>query len=68
MIRIKVEATAGDRIEDVAREMIEASARLGVGMICKFNGVDMYNLPNDTPKSVVERWRAAFDLTRRHLG
>lgn len=59
---LHVEALPGDIAEDVCAEACTLANRLGVGVVCNFNGTNIRVMPGMTPKEAYDRWWHIFNV------
>ena len=60
LLRLRVDGTCGDMVEDVALAMRTLADRIGVVVECPFNDVELVMYPNGSVDGLVEDYRHAI--------
>ena len=60
MLVLRVEADAGSIVDDVAKSMVQLVCNLGVGVVCMFNGVELYAFPGLKWAAIVRQYEDEF--------
>jgi len=64
MLNIKVEATLGDAVEEIAKEMIALAKKLDSGIESKISGGLMWATPDSTFSEVLDNWKTCRDVAK----
>ena len=69
-LTLKVELSAGTRVQDAACDLCQLADRIGVACEADFNGVKMWGRPGDNPLKLVAAYHALLqnDSTFKQTG
>jgi hypothetical protein len=62
-IHLDLRGYIGSNVKDIAKELLDLGAKLGIDCFCDVNGVTVRAYVGDTPEKVYEQWNA--EMTRR---
>lgn len=65
LIYLEVKSMAGSWIDDVAKELVELSRRIGIDAITTFNGVRLRACHDSNCENIVAKFHASFACTAK---